>query len=382
MFYPKEQLVQAPHPEAELIRDYGSHTLAFFGLAPENLHFLAPGREGLVNYRTTSNVAVVLGDAVCAPQACEQVTQSFLDFCALHGWQVAFYQASSERLTTYRTLKLREFKMGEEAIIHLQTFTLRDPALANVRTSCRRAEREGVVIHWYEGEPPAEVMQQLEHISSSWSEHKAGKHAREMSFSTGRLDELVAIAEQAETVASISTAANTSPRLVTAVATTSAGKACAFVTFLPLYGFLSVQGEGWGWTLDLMRRLPDAPPGVIELLLVRAIERFRSCGAHRLSLGLVAMADTRQEMTPGQRQLARFVTNRLHLLESRQTLFNFKQKFHPCWESRYIVINSTLALPKIVLAVLRLRNYSGGGLMKLIKSDPDDRRTDSPTKWE
>jgi len=382
MFYPKEQLVQAPHPEAELIRDYGSHTLAFFGLAPENLHFLAPGREGLVNYRPTSNVAVVLGDAVCAPQACEQVTQSFLDFCALHGWQVAFYQASSERLTTYRTLKLREFKMGEEAIIHLQTFTLRDPALANVRTSCRRAEREGVVIHWYEGEPPAEVMQQLEHISSSWLEGKAGKHAREMSFSTGRLDELVAIAEQAETVASISTAANTSPRLVTAVATTSAGKACAFVTFLPLYGFLSVQGEGWGWTLDLMRRAPDAPPGVIELLLVRAIERFRSCGAHRLSLGLVAMADTRQEMTPGQRQLARFVTNRLHLLESRQTLFNFKQKFHPCWESRYIVINSTLALPKIVLAVLRLRNYSGGGLMKLIKSDPDDRRTDSPTKWE
>ncbi len=205
MFYPKEQLVQVPHPEAELIRDYGSHTLAFFGLAPENLHFLAPSREGLVNYRLTSNVAVMLGDAVCAPQACEQVTQSFLDFCALHDWQVAFYQASSEHLATYRARKLREFKMGEEAIIHLQTFTLRDSALANVRTSCRRAEREGVVIH-------------------------------------------------------------------------------------------------------------------------------------------------------------------LHLLESRQTLFNFKQKFHPGWESRYIVINSTLALPKIVLAVLRLRNYSRGGLMKLIKS--------------
>ena len=227
-------------------------------------------------------------------------------------------------------------------------------------------------------------MQQLAHISSSWLESKAGKHAREMSFSTGRLDELVAIAEQAEMVASISTASNAShaviPRLVTAVATTSAGKACAFVTFIPLYGFLSVQGEGWGWTLDLMRRAPDAPPGVIELLLVHAIDRFRSCGAHRVSLGMVAMADTRQEMTSGQRQLARFVTNRLHLLESRQTLFNFKQKFHPCWESRYIVINSTLALPKIVLAVLRLRNYSGGGLMKLIKSGLDGRRTDSPTK--
>lgn len=164
--------------------------------------------------------------------------------------------------------------------------------------------------------------------------------------------------------------------MVTAVATTSSSKACAFVTFTPIYGSLAANAtvagnqsemEGWGWTLDLMRRAPDAPPGVIELLLVRTIERFRSCGAHIVSLGIVAMADTRQEMTPSQRQLASFVTDRLHLLESRRSLFNFKQKFHPRWESRYVVTSSILALPKIALAVLRLRNYSGGGLVKLLK---------------
>ena len=396
MFDTKEQRAQTPHREAELIRYYGGHTLAFFGLAPKNVHFLAPGGEGLVSYRLAGNVAVVLGDPVCAPQAFERVTRSFLDFCALHDWRVAFYQAYPEHLTTYRALNLRAFKMGEEAIIHPQTFTLHGSAIANVRTSCRHAEREGVIIHWYEGVPPAAVMQQLEHISSAWLEGKAGKHASEMGFSTGRLDELVDMAEQAEMVASISRLSTVfhqgAPRLVTAVATTSAGKVCAFVTFLPLYGFLSgeetmkeetvkgvgtnpslqrhcvstaspsaaMQGEGWGWTLDMMRRAPDAPPGVMELLLVRAIERFRLCGAHIVSLGMVAMADTGQEMTPGQRQLARFVTDRMRLLESRHTLFNFKQKFHPCWESRYVVINSTLALPKIALAVLRIRNYAGG----------------------
>ena len=166
------------------------------------------------------------------------------------------------------------------------------------------------------------------------------------------------------------------PRVVTGVATTGLGKACAFVTFLPVYGSLTTEAtasgnqcemQGWGWTLDLMRRTPDAPPGVIELLLVRAIERFQSWGAHIVSLGMVAMADTRQEMTPSQRRLASFVTDRLHLLESRRTLFNFKQKFHPRWESRYIVTSTTLALPKIALAILRLRNYSGGGLVTLIK---------------
>src|SRR6266852_6773411 len=63
---------------------------------------------------------------------------------------------------------------------------------------------------------------------------------------------------------------------------------------------------------------------------VRAIERFRSCGAHRVSLGLVAMADTRQEMTAAGQWLASLVTRRLGLFGPSRTLFNFKQKFHPC----------------------------------------------------
>src|SRR5207249_1616504 len=127
---------------------------------------------------------------------------SFLDFCTLQNWRVAFYQSLSEHLTTYRALKLHVFKMGEEAIIHPQTFTLSGSAMANVRTSCRRTERERVVISWYEGVPPAEVMQQLEQVSSAWLESKAGKHTlEEMGFSMGRLDELTNIAEQAEMVA-------------------------------------------------------------------------------------------------------------------------------------------------------------------------------------
>ncbi len=110
----------------------------------------------------------------------------------------------------------------------------------------------------------------------------------------------------------------------------------------------------WGWALDLMRRGPQAPPGVIELLLVRAIERFRECGAQVISLGMVAMADTRQEMTAHQRQVASFVSDHLHLLETHCSLFHFKQKFHPRWESRYVVVGTTLSLPKVALAILRI----------------------------
>jgi lysylphosphatidylglycerol synthetase-like protein (DUF2156 family) len=380
MFYPKEQVAEACDTKAELTRYYGSNTLAFFGLAQQNLHFLAPGDEGLVNYRRENNVAVVLGDPVCPPEAFERVTRSFLDFCTLRNWRVAFYQTYPDHLATYRALKLRAFKIGEEAIIHPQTFTLNGSAMSKVRINARRAERDQVVVHWHEGVPSVEVMRQLEQISGAWLEHKTGQHSSEMGFSVGRLNELPDAAKQGDMLTDISLPPDTvhriTPRVLTGVATTSSGKPCAFVTFLPVYGSLTTNAtaagnqseiQGWGWTLDLMRRIPDAPLGAIELLLVRAIERFRLCDAQIVSLAMVAMADTRQEMTASQRQLATFVTDHLHLLESRRSLFNFKQKFQPQWESRYIVTSTTLALPKIALAVLRLRNYSGGGLVRLIK---------------
>ncbi|WP_201359708.1 DUF2156 domain-containing protein, partial [Dictyobacter formicarum] len=304
----------------------------------------------------------------------EQATRSFLDFCSLHRWRVAFYQAAPERLAAYRSLHLRTFKMGEEAVLHPQTFTLQGSALANVRTSCRRAEREGVRIQWYEGVPPLEVMQHLEDISRVWLGQKAGKQATERGFGMGRVDELTESAERAEMIAAIPIPATASllaaPQHLVAVAKTSTGQSCAFVTFTPIYGCFTSKAtvpgkqsemQGWGWTLDLMRRVRDAPPGVMELLLVRAMERFRLCGAHRVSLGLVALADSRQEMTAAGRALAGFVTDRTALLGPSRTLFAFKQKFDPCWESRYLVANTTLGLPNIARAVLQLRNSSGYG---------------------
>lgn len=374
----ERQFAQARHLEEEITCSYGNHPLAFFGLAPENEHFLAPNGEGLVNYRVTRNVAVVLGDTICAPHAEERVIHSFLAFCVHQKWHVAFYQVYPQYLNIYRSLHMRTFKMGEEALINPQTFTLRGSAVANVRTSSRRAEREGVTIQWYEGVLPADILQQLEHLSRTWLKHKNGEQAAETAFSVGRFDEVNTSAERAESIATYATPATVSqgtvPRFLTAVAMTSAGTACAFMTFTPIYGGGTNETsldqpttQEWGWTLDIMRRTPVTPPGVMELLLTRAIERFRVCGATVLSLGLVAWSDTRQEISPLHRKLASFVTDRLHLLETHNSLFRFKQKFNPSWESRYLVTRTNLALPLVILGVMRIRNYSRGDTKRVSK---------------
>jgi hypothetical protein len=181
---PVDQRVPFRHPEAELLRLYGSHSLAFFGLAEDFEQFLAPGEQGLIAYRVVNRVAVALGDPLCAPQAVEAVTRSFLAFCRAQGFRVAFYQARPDYLAIYRTLHLHAFKMGEEAMLFPQTFSVQGPALAKVRTRCRHAQREGVQIQWYEGVLPAAVMQQLVSISDAWLESKGGRQTEETGFST------------------------------------------------------------------------------------------------------------------------------------------------------------------------------------------------------
>lgn len=231
--YQKERLAQMRHKATELVYRYGGHTLSFFALAPNG--------EGVVNYRLTGNVAIVLGDPVCVPNAFERVTRSFLHFCALQDWRVAIYQAHPEYIAVYHKLGLHAFKIGEEAIVYPERFTLAGSAMANVRTSCRRAEREGVSISWYDGVPPQEEMEQLQQLSRTWLERKGGKYAVEMGFSMGRFDGLAEAAARAEAVAAMHSSLEGAltrevPRLVTGVATDRAGKAVAFVTFTPIYG--------------------------------------------------------------------------------------------------------------------------------------------------
>ena len=376
-----------------LTRAYGCHSLAFLGLSPSNEHFLAPKAAGLVNYRVVNHVAVVLGDPACAPESVEQVMRSFLAFCARSRWQVALYQVGPDFLEIYRALKLHIFKMGEEALLPVQTFTLQGSAMANVRTSCRRAEREGIRIQWYDGVPPDSIMDQLQHVSNAWLEHKGVEQDAETGFSTGRFEDLRTnahdadeLARSAPTARPFANAPLSAPGMVTGVALTSEGSACAFVTFTPIYGNTTAHTaessepsgaqawkQGWGWSLDLMRRVPDAAPGVMELLLVRALEHFREAGASVVSLGLAAWADRNQETTAAQQQLVRVVTERLGLFGNHHTLFSFKEKFHPCWESRYLVTNASLTLPKVALAVLRIRNYSRGKGMQAKESKRDEQ---------
>ena len=120
-----------------------------------------------------------------------------------------------------------------------------------------------------------------------------------------------------------------------------------------------------------MRRTASASRGTGDLLFVRTIEYLRGSGAEVVSMGLAVLSNVNNENES-------FLASRIDSLRGRfgnpagnQSLFQFKQKYQPTWESRYLVYSDTLNLLKIGLVLYRVLQGEPslvGGLLKSLRN--------------
>ena len=270
---------------------------------------------------------------------CLQAIQQFVRFCSEQDWTIVFWQVRDTTAEFYRRAGFRLLKIGEDAVVNPQDFTLKGGSMANVRSSAKRAERDGVHVIFYYGKVTnVHYISQMEQISRAWLAHKSGS---EMGFSMGHFD----------------AHGNTEQLYVLAVDTTN--KVHAFVSFVPIYG-----RRGWG--LDLMRRSENCAPGTMELLLAHCLEEMKRTGIHMVSLGLAPLSNANGESATFLDNSLDFLTDRFGNPEKNQSLFNFKKKFQPTWESRYLVYSDALNLPKIGWALYNAHREDA----TLLKSNP------------
>jgi phosphatidylglycerol lysyltransferase len=252
--------------------------------------------------------------------------KQFIAFCHEQDWSIVFWQVREEFAALYRAAGFRLLKIGEDAVVDVQNFTLKGGAIANVRSSAKRAEKDGVHVIFYRGQvQDSEQLAQMERISQHWLEEKGGS---EMGFSMGRFS------PQGD------------PKQLYALAIDEHNKVHAFVSFIPIYG-----RNGWG--LDLMRRAEQCAPGTMELLLARSLEYMKNDGIQMASLGLAPLSNANGEDETFLGTSIDFLTERFGNPSKNQSLFNFKKKFLPTWESRYLVYSDALSLPKIGLALYK-----------------------------
>ncbi|HEY2955162.1 MAG TPA: phosphatidylglycerol lysyltransferase domain-containing protein [Candidatus Eisenbacteria bacterium] len=337
---------------AELVRRHGDSSVAWFALDRDVDYFFSANARAVIAYRFESDSLLVIGDPIGPGEETPTLLEEFERFCHEHDWRFAFYQARPERLPLYRARGWRVVHVGEDPVIRVASFSLEGPAVADVRRTVRRREREGLTARMFlpgggafDPARDAEGLAgQLREISTEWLKlHPGG----EKGFCMGRFDPH----QLAETWLAVAW-------------DPARHRAEAFCTFVPI-------PARHGWALDLMRRRPDAVSGATEFLIVKSVETMKERGDAVLSLSLSALARVdRDEPAGGDAQAPddrarEFLMERLARFYDFKGLFRWKRKFDPEFEPRYLVYPEPLALPAIALALVKAQ--APGGLLSYVR---------------
>jgi len=261
--------------------DFVDHPSGYLAVAPRNTLFVRPGREGFVAYRRQGRYRLNLGGVQAPADTREGLLRAFLDDARAQGDRVVAVQVRREQVELFRRHGLAAAQLGSSYALDLATFSLAGGARLKLRNKIARARRAGVVAVELGRDRPFSAVQwrAVEQVSRAWL---GAKHAPELDFLVGELgapgerERRVFLAEQD-------------------------GRALGFITYVPAWGARP------GWLHDLTRRLPGAPPGVMELVNATAALRFAGEGARFLHFGLTPFVVDEDEPDADSRTLARVI---------------------------------------------------------------------------
>jgi lysyl-tRNA synthetase class 2 len=310
---------------AELVREHGHDTLAFFKLRGDSRYLFSRDGRAFVGYRLEGGVMLCSGDPVGPSDSVPDTIAEACAFCHRHGLRLAVVGASDEVARAYEGAGLHRFYIGDEAIVETAAFTLEGRAVRKVRQSVTRLERAGYGAQLVRlGDLSEAELDELDSVSSAWL---GGTCERGFAMAMDGLrgehlcESLVLLARD------------------------PAGRVRGFLHLVPAFGRPAVS-------LSLMRRDREAPNGLTEFLVARGVELLRARGVEEVSLNFAAFA--RLLHSPRgrfDRLLARLVT-RGNVFFQIESLYRFSAKFYPRWEPRFLLYEGALGLPRAGLATL------------------------------
>lgn len=298
-------------------------------LGDKALLFNDPG-NAFIMYGIEGQSWVAMGDPVGPQREHAELVWRFGDLCdRYNGWPV-FYEVGEGSLPLYLDMGLSFFKVGEEGRVALEKFSLEGSQRKPLRHTVNKLEKEGCSFEVVPAEKIPDFISRFRAISDAWLDEKK---TREKAFSLGFFKEDYLLRYPAAVV-------RTGDEVV---------------------AFANVwQGtENEELSIDLMRYLPGSPHGVMDYLFARLMLWGRDRGYGWFSLGMSPFAGVEEHpATPLWNRLAAFIYRHGEHFYNFQGLRQYKEKFGPVWEPRYIACPGGFRLPRILTALISL--ISGG----------------------
>lgn len=301
-------------------------SLGYFATRRDKSVVFAPNGRAAVTYRVEVGVCLASGDPVGDPKAWPQAIEAWLLLCETYGWAPGVMGASTTGAEAFRAAGLNAIQLGDEAILHPDSFRLSGPDMRAVRQAVTRARRAGASVRIRRHrEISAEEMAEIISRADAWRDTET---ERGFSMALGRLGDpadgdclLVEAVQNEQTV----------------------------VAMLSL-----VPWGGNGASLDLMRRSPQSPNGSIELMVSELCMQAEGIGVTRISLNFAMFRSAfEQGAQLGAGPIAR-LWRWLLVFFSRwwqlETLYRSNMKYQPQWVPRYACYEDARLVPRVGVA--------------------------------
>jgi len=316
-------VARSPDPEANLAL-LGDKSLLFNDDASGFVMFGVQGRSW-----------VAMGGPVAPDPVRGDLAWRFRTLVDRHdGWPV-FYQVGPGDLDLCVDLGLTLVKLGEEAIVPLETFSLEGGSREPLRRSRRQAKKEGCTFGMIDVEDVPAILPELRAVSDRWL---AARKVRERRFSLGYFDESYL---------------GRYPHAVVR-------RGNAIVAFANVW----IGSGGRSIAIDLLRHTPDAPDGVMDFLFTELMSWGKECGCATFSLGMSPLPGVQDRaLAPLWNRLGAFVFRHGEEFYDFQGLRRYKDRFDPRWEPRFLASPGGLALPAILVDVATLIAGGAGSVV-------------------
>ena len=306
-----------------------SASLALLG----DKHFLFSenGRSRLM-YGVRGRSWVALGDPIGDEDRQRELIWAFRELSDRHGGWPAFYEVGGEYAAIYRDLGLGPFKLGEEARVRLDDFSLQGKRRKGLRPRTATASARGSASSSCPARRCPPSCPSSRRSPTHWL---ASKHTSEKGFSLGFFDEQYL-------------------RAFPLAVVRQNGKLLAFANV-----FEGADKEEL--SIDLMRHRTQAPNGVMDYLMLEFMLWGSAAGYRWFNLGMAPLAGLASgQLAPLWERAGALVYRYGEHFYNFEGLRSYKDKFDPVWSPRYLACPGGLALPIILADIAAL--VAGGAV--------------------
>ncbi|CAM3593408.1 hypothetical protein GCM10009865_38910 [Aeromicrobium ponti] len=160
----------------------GNHLSHLIILQDKDVYWAQDGRV-LIAYKKIGNKLVVLGDPIGEESSIQAAIREFNQYSKSIGLTPVFYQISPRFMHYYHDTGYRFLKLGEEAIVSLDKFTLEGKQGARLRTRLNKFNRNSYTFNVIHPPYSNDLLSELRVISDSWLGEQKEKGFSVVSFS-------------------------------------------------------------------------------------------------------------------------------------------------------------------------------------------------------